>query len=84
MTTADADLDTHDDPTRFAVFRQASHAQLEEFPGEYLTSGFPYVSVGDVLSHYRIVRKLGHGAYSTVWLAEDVRYPCNCYLGLIN
>jgi serine/threonine protein kinase len=53
-----------------AVFRKAGYPHLEEFPGEYLVSGFPFVS--DVLSHYRIVRKLGHGAYSTVWLAEDL------------
>ena len=46
------------------------YPHLEEFPGEYLVSGFPFVSVGDVLSHYRIVRKLGHGAYSTVPMAR--------------
>jgi serine/threonine protein kinase len=61
-----------DDTMDLAVFRKAGYPHLEEFPGEYLVSGFPFVSVGDVLSHYRIVRKLGHGAYSTVWLAEDL------------
>ena len=32
------------------------------------------IRVGDTLNdRYRIVAKLGHGAYSTVWLSRDER-----------
>ncbi|PYH29279.1 kinase-like protein [Aspergillus neoniger CBS 115656] len=39
---------------------------------EYQPGGYNPVMIGDVLhSRYRIVDKLGHGGYSTVWLARD-------------
>lgn len=39
---------------------------------EYQPGGYHPVMIGDVLhSRYRIVDKLGHGGYSTVWLARD-------------
>ncbi|OJZ91184.1 hypothetical protein ASPFODRAFT_124273 [Aspergillus luchuensis CBS 106.47] len=38
----------------------------------YQPGGYHPVMIGDVLhSRYRIVDKLGHGGYSTVWLARD-------------
>jgi serine/threonine protein kinase len=55
------------------VFKTGINPQVEEFPDVYWTRGFHSVYVGDVYSHYRVVRKLGHGAYSTVWLAEDLQ-----------
>ncbi|KAH6919211.1 kinase domain-containing protein [Coprinopsis sp. MPI-PUGE-AT-0042] len=40
----------------------------------YALGGYHPVNLGDVLHRrYRIVDKLGHGAYSTVWLARDTR-----------
>ncbi|OJJ78121.1 hypothetical protein ASPBRDRAFT_71356 [Aspergillus brasiliensis CBS 101740] len=40
---------------------------------EYQPGGYHPVMIGDILHHrYRIVDKLGHGGYSTVWLAQDV------------
>lgn len=45
----------------------------------YTTGGFHPVRVGDVASsssgHYRILHKLGHGSFSTVWLAEALHAP---------
>lgn len=39
----------------------------------YRKGGYHPVNIGDELHHgrYRIVHKLGYGAYSTVWLARD-------------
>jgi serine/threonine-protein kinase SRPK3 len=38
----------------------------------YTIGGYHPVNIGDVLhNRYQIVNKLGHGAYSTVWLARD-------------
>ena len=42
---------------------------------EYRVGGFHPVELGDVLNaRYRVLRKLGYGRYSTVWLAEDHQY----------
>ena len=44
----------------------------------YATGGFHPISLGDVMTadspprKYRILHKLGLGAYSTVWLAEPL------------
>lgn len=47
----------------------------EEDVGEYCKGGYHPVHVGDLLSdgRYLIVRKLGWGHFSTVWLARDIR-----------
>ena len=47
----------------------------------YTTGGFHPISLGDVMTaespprKYRILHKLGIGAYSTVWLAETLNAP---------
>lgn len=42
--------------------------------GRYSSGGYHPVSIGDRLhDRYRVVHKLGHGSYSTVWLARDER-----------
>ena len=42
---------------------------------EYRVGGFHPIELGDVLNtRYRVVRKLGYGRYSTVWLVEDNQY----------
>jgi serine/threonine protein kinase len=48
--------------------------QDEETHRHYSEYGFPEVLVGDVYSHYKVVRKLGYGGFSTVWLAVDLRF----------
>lgn len=34
------------------------------------------MALGDLFNdgQYKVIRKLGEGSYSTVWLARDVRY----------
>ena len=46
----------------------------EETLPNYNPSDFYPVRIGDVFqSRYRIIGKLGYGAYSTVWLSRDIR-----------
>ncbi|KAL9106518.1 MAG: hypothetical protein Q9187_008548, partial [Circinaria calcarea] len=48
---------------------------MEEDANEYRPGGYHPVSLGDRFSadKYVVLRKLGHGTYSTVWLAKDSR-----------
>ena len=40
----------------------------------YQSGGYHPVAIGDKLhDRYRVVDKLGHGSYSTIWLARDTR-----------
>jgi len=47
----------------------------------YTKGGFHPITLGDILTadspsrKYRILHKLGRGAYSTVWLAETLHPP---------
>jgi hypothetical protein len=51
------------------------HPILEE-PNFYSTGGFPPVSLGETFNSgaYKATRELGHGQYSTVWLARDLQW----------
>jgi len=44
-----------------------------EWPEEYMPGGFHPIHFGDTFKdgQYRIIRKLGDGSFSTVWLAVD-------------
>ena len=43
-----------------------------ESPHYYRPGGYHPVHLGDVYrERYRVIHKLGFGAYSTVWLARD-------------
>ncbi|KAJ0158661.1 SRSF protein kinase 2 [Colletotrichum tanaceti] len=46
-----------------------------EWVEDYRPGGYHPVHLGDVLGdgQYRVIRKLGEGSYSTVWLARDLR-----------
>lgn len=54
-----------------------------EDPQRYTMGGLHPIGLGDVMTsmhsssprQYRILHKLGHGAYSTVWLAETLHLP---------
>ncbi|CAL1714101.1 unnamed protein product [Somion occarium] len=54
----------------------------------YTTGGFHPIRLGDVISspsgssQYRILHKLGRGAFATVWLAEELRAPSQRYVAL--
>ncbi|GCC30136.1 hypothetical protein chiPu_0008583 [Chiloscyllium punctatum] len=44
-----------------------------EDPAEYHTGGYHPVKLGDIFNgRYQVVRKLGWGYYSTVWLCQDL------------
>lgn len=49
-----------------------------EDPMRYEPGGYHPIIIGDVLrsssgtSSYRVIQKLGHGSFSTVWLAENL------------
>ena len=36
--------------------------------------GYMTINVRDEMGSYEIIRKVGYGVYSTVWLARDTRY----------
>src|SRR5258705_5078273 len=59
-------------PTRTSV---PSGPPLEEPLEDYTRGGYHPVGLGDVFQdRYKVVRKLGWGGYSTVWLTHDQRY----------
>ena len=47
-----------------------------EDPDDYKPGGFHPVHLGDTLNNgrYEIRRKLGYGAFSTIWLVRDTVY----------
>lgn len=45
----------------------------QEDPADYVKGGYHPVKIGDVFgSRYHIIRKLGWGHFSTVWLCWDL------------
>jgi serine/threonine protein kinase len=47
-----------------------------EHPDRYGPGGYHPVDLGDILHNgrYQIIHRLGHGGFSTVWLAVDLHY----------
>ncbi|GES64101.1 serine protein kinase [Aspergillus terreus] len=47
-----------------------------EWVEDYRPGGYHPVILGDVFNNgqYKVIRKLGDGSYSTVWLARDLKY----------
>lgn len=51
-----------------------SDEEEQEDPGDYIKGGYHPVRLGDMYnSRYSIIRKLGWGHFSTVWLAWDLK-----------
>jgi serine/threonine protein kinase len=50
---------------------------------DYKIGGYHRVSLGDVFhSRYRVVKKLGWGHFSTVWLVRDMKAPATTFLAM--
>jgi hypothetical protein len=51
------------------------HSPRSLFRDNYCAGGYHPVRIGDVFNggKYRVLRKLGYGVYSTVWLARDLK-----------
>jgi hypothetical protein len=51
----------------------AKRTGYREEPDNYGPGGFHRINVGDKLGdqRYTVLRKLGYGEYSTIWLAHD-------------
>lgn len=60
--------------------RPGSPPHFTEEPNYYTRGGFHPISLGDTFNseRYTILRKLGYGQYSTVWLARDSKYVVCC------
>ncbi|KAJ3123863.1 serine/threonine protein kinase, CMGC group [Physocladia obscura] len=66
---AEEDSDATDEPQQTA--------EEEEDEAEYIKGGYHPVSIDDAYSagRYHVLRKLGWGHFSTVWLAKDQKQP---------
>ncbi|KIH91881.1 hypothetical protein SPBR_01627 [Sporothrix brasiliensis 5110] len=71
---SDASFDYHDEPL------DHGRATTNE---DYKEGGFHPIHLGDTLgTSYRVLRKLGHGGYGTVWLCRDTRDGCAGYVAV--
>ncbi|KAJ5724072.1 hypothetical protein N7488_002107 [Penicillium malachiteum] len=59
-------------------------ARHEEDPSLYRLGGYHSVHLGDIFhSQYEVLRKLGYGRYSTIWLVRDqISTSTGCYKAL--
>ncbi|KAH0590340.1 hypothetical protein H2248_000497 [Termitomyces sp. 'cryptogamus'] len=57
----------------------------EESPADYNAGGYLPVKVGDTFKsgRYQVVRKLGWGHFSTVWLVKDTQEQCHSALKVV-
>lgn len=60
-------------PSQLASLDHVRPCPVAEEPDHYKAGGFHPISLGDTFDscQYTILRKLGYGQYSTVWLARD-------------
>ena len=60
----------------FSTYTMSTENEIEEetLPNYDAMDYYP-VRIGEVFSsRYRVIGKLGYGAYSTVWLSQDLQY----------
>ena len=59
-----------------STYSQSVMTEDEEDWEDYCKGGYHPVQIGDTFSdtRYTVVRKLGWGHFSTVWLAKDAKY----------
>ncbi|KAL0950777.1 hypothetical protein HGRIS_007544 [Hohenbuehelia grisea] len=64
---------------------QEPSAKDEESPADYNAGGYLPVKVNDTFkdARYRVVRKLGWGHFSTVWLVKDAITNCHSALKIV-
>ncbi|XP_067025383.1 SRSF protein kinase 1-like isoform X1 [Acropora muricata] len=61
-----------------------SDEEEQEDPGDYVKGGYHPVRLGDLYnSRYSVIRKLGWGHFSTVWLAWDLKDRCFVALKIV-
>jgi serine/threonine protein kinase len=60
----------------YSSYSQSVMTEDEEDWEDYCKGGYHPVHIGDTFSdgRYTVVRKLGWGHFSTVWLAKDAKY----------
>ena len=54
---------------------EESEEEEEEDPNDYKKGGYHPVQVGELYKdgRYKVIRKLGWGHFSTVWLVQDLK-----------
>jgi serine/threonine-protein kinase SRPK3 len=69
----------------FSSYSQSVMTEDEEDWEDYCKGGYHPVHIGDTFSdgRYTVVRKLGWGHFSTVWLAKDAKYVYLLFLFII-
>jgi non-specific serine/threonine protein kinase len=65
------------DPEIGGAYRFLSTGTASEWGESYHPGSYCPVHIDNIFDRrYQVIRKLGYGAYSTVWLAKDLQYVC--------
>lgn len=64
-----------EDPRDATDYRFCTNGTASEWGESYHPGGYHPVKLGDKFSNgrYLVIRKIGYGAYSTVWLVVDLQ-----------
>lgn len=67
------------DPKYESEWRFHNNGTPCEWEESYHPGGYHPIHMLDVFNNrYRVIRKLGYGSFSTVWLAVDLRFVASC------